>query len=646
MKFPVSALCTGLAVLYPQEVAAQLPCPAQKISYDVVETALFSRYRVSGAEVEPVKRIDGYYVRIDTSGGNEPAREFLFYSSTTGDYSPLPLPPADTSQRHLFKTGKFSGNDAYNFDSQPCYGYAGWYQDAIRVLEAIPNPTDDQLNALARAYSRGALELTFLNKDTGEGVVPNPFVYGQPGQLRFTREGIRLFVQWSDHAIALYDRLQQRSPAFLTPVGCIDTKYANERMEQYGMLRMYGEDSLANRPLERGLYRPFIREAAANILLSCPPNAILLTCGDSDTYPLWYLQYTEGLRRDVSVIPIVLLTNAQCNLFWYDKTFWSDNAPTRTLPRSYYEKSPLLLFSDLSWLGVSDTLDVEGFLKKAVETDFITKEDWTREQGFVTARHLWIALKDIPGHENLEKSGYLQRYYGATDTLFFNLPQYTFTDHQTIIDWTFTEGWRRPVCFAPTNEEDALDPYAAHLVQEGLVYRLMPIQAQPPGRFADIQFPIQLEASWKLWREVFQRGSQDAITPLDAVPLFQADFMLGMRMYNAFMQSGKKKKARQVLDDLCRYYPNERKAWNAQMLAVAKGYARTGNKAEANRIIITVLDNFDGQLLSNSDMWTLQNSKSYLWSIIGMYKLKDARERYLKTFDPPAPPDQSYLIRG
>ena len=40
------------------------------------------------------------------------------------------------------------------------------------------------------------------------------------------------------------------------------------------------------------------RDLAADYLESCAPNAIVISFGDNDTYPLWYAQEVEGGRFD------------------------------------------------------------------------------------------------------------------------------------------------------------------------------------------------------------------------------------------------------------------------------------------------------------------------------------------------------------
>lgn len=64
---------------------------------------------------------------------------------------------------------------------------------------------------------------------------------------------------------------------------------------------------IANRWKASGDFSPTLMALSYNMLLNTKKNAILVTAGDNDTYPLWIAQYADSIRTDVRVCNISLM---------------------------------------------------------------------------------------------------------------------------------------------------------------------------------------------------------------------------------------------------------------------------------------------------------------------------------------------------
>jgi hypothetical protein len=189
-----------------------------------------------------------------------------------------------------------------------------------------------------------------------------------------------------------------------------------------------------------------------NLLQSCPQDAILFTNGDNDTFPVWYLQDVEGVRRDVRVVNLSLV-----NTSWYIDQL-KNQMPHGT------KKVPISL-SDQQIERISPVLwkprDLELPVPKSV-LDRFTSSDVPKASG--------VSLLD----SNVVNKGKI--IYTLSGVQINQDTRILRVQDIMVRDIITANAWERPICFAVTVSPDSKIGLDNYLWMEGQTYELKPFR--------------------------------------------------------------------------------------------------------------------------------------------------------------------------
>lgn len=242
------------------------------------------------------------------------------------------------------------------------------------------------------------------------------------------------------------------------------------------------------------------RDYAANFLNSVDENAIIFTYGDNDTYPLWYAQEVENIRRDVRVVNLSLIA-----VDWYINKLRSkinDSPPIKlTIPEESYRGKRLnqvyFLEDERNAGKMISTLDALRFIADP--------KNHRQGVGVLPSRNLVIPIDKF----RLEVFGDLKVDSSELVDLLpikFSEKQAYFTkDDLAIIDLITSNINDRPIYFAVTCKNDKLLGLNDYMQLEGLALRLIPVKSRSErgfgiygsGRVNEDKFYDNVMTKWK-----------------------------------------------------------------------------------------------------------------------------------------------------
>ena len=195
-----------------------------------------------------------------------------------------------------------------------------------------------------------------------------------------------------------------------------------------------------------------------NLLQSCAPNSVLFTNGDNDTFPLWYLQDVEGVRRDVKVANLSLL-----NTNWYIKQLKNNDPYKVGTVKIRLNDKQIDEVRPIQWAPKNISVPLPR------PTSTVSYSDIMQQFG----------LQDT----SLLRQGAIN--WTMNPTLNYGNVQAVRVQDLMVKEIIEANNWERPIYFAVTCSEDSKIGSSDYLRMEGMAFRLVPEKSKGRDGFVE-----------------------------------------------------------------------------------------------------------------------------------------------------------------
>ncbi|MDP4263113.1 MAG: hypothetical protein Q8941_11350 [Bacteroidota bacterium] len=464
------------AILCSKKIIAQPHLP----SYTEVAKEFFINYsherKDSNDRVFFVKKKPGWYVRIADQYTDSVKNEQLFWAIQDNKYKPLNGFGPGISREEAAKKIKEGLQDSYGpfiygFERCRYFGYNEWDNDMIKDFGGAIPENDTLLEGLARAYSSYADR--YLMYQTGGYPFDNDSLKTKLAKGKIPgKERVAQFLACTNKAIDCYRRLGERNPGYRLLVGTPEMKLINEQFYQYQELRTYGYLEEAGRVMAAIKSNVIYSQIGHMYLDACPANSILISYGDNDTYPLWYVQAKEGYRKDVTVLNFQLLSTVQyLDMLKRNKevVFSTDLSILKKINSDYF------YFRD----EAGQPAQLSAALAAFIEDIQKVKYPFPRQNDTIASYRTKEVIADI----NLALLKKICNQSNLVPLMSFELSDYMLLNDFILLDLLNMNLYTRPICVTTR-----MNLFSEKYMEcEGSVYRILPLDENATAEKARIE---------------------------------------------------------------------------------------------------------------------------------------------------------------
>lgn len=328
-----------------------------------------------------------------------------------------------------------------------------------------------------------------------------------------------------------------------------------------------------------------MRDFAVMYLKSCAPNAILITNGDNDTFPLWYAQEVEGIRTDVRVVNYMLASGA-----WYvDQLFKQEynSAPLPlSIPSSKYDRGEMnAIFVYPMIKGKASLRDVVDFIKDDDPRTKLPIQSGEKVD-FMPTKDLYMKVDSAA----VVNSGTVSKADAGkiVKEIHWKLKQnYLYRSDVMLLDLVATNNWKRPIYFANPSSVSKVFDVTKYCHMEGIVYRFEPTPAED---YIQGLGGVDMNTSYKILMNPKVRWGRlnkpdvyaDPVSYRSATLMARPSYL---RTAQALVDAHRYDSAVQVMDRGLSFFPNNKFPFDYYTVQWADLYYQSGAVDKANKLI-------------------------------------------------------------
>lgn len=306
------------------------------------------------------------------------------------------------------------------------------------------------------------------------------------------------------------------------------------------------------------------RDLAYNYFMSADSNAVIVSHGDNDTFPLWYIQEVEEVRLDARIMNTSLLGTD-----WYidqmqKKQYDADPIKFSTKRASY-------LYGTNEFIPIVDRVNRPITAKEAISlfnNPRVKYKRYGESVDYIASHHITIPVNK----ENVKKYGIVSEkdYDKIVDTVYLNIPdnkEHLSKSELMILDMFSNYDWDRPIYFVSQGGDLKLG-LKSYLQFDGFLSKFVPIKSTTT---ITEYGHIDTDKMYNKIMDVYRWGSfqKKYYSDYQNISTFDGSTL---NIRSIFIQTalglaleGEKEKAVKVLDKMQEYIPTENLPYNSSI---------------------------------------------------------------------------------